>query len=108
MKPQMPDQDLRRHRRRPLTGRVRLLWDDGQGSSTFASGTCLDYSESGLRIEIPIPIPVGTTITVSADRINLIAVATVKHLVRQDLLYVVGVELSEAMHSKTMVAIRGA
>lgn len=104
----MPSKDIRRHPRRPLTGRVRLLWDDGNGNSKFVNGTCLDFSETGLRIEIPISIPVSTSVTLSADRINLIAAATVKHLVRRGPQFVVGVELSQAMHPKTMVAIRQA
>ena len=93
----VPGKDIRRRRRIPISGLVRLAWVDGQGNAKYAQGNCLDVSESGLRVEVPASIPVGTNLSLSAERIKLKGSATVKHLVRRGSKFVVGLELSQIL-----------
>ena len=87
------DKNIRRHRRIPYVGPVRISWDD-RGQPRFALAKCIDISEAGLCIESPEPVPQGASIQVGADRIKLAGSATVKHVVRNGSKYLLGVELT--------------
>lgn len=98
--------DVRRHRRIPFIGMVRLAWEDAQGQTKFANGQCLDVSESGMRIEVNTSIAPRTRIMLNAERMKLSGSATVKHVVRYGSKYLLGLELSETLREKTLAAIR--
>jgi hypothetical protein len=98
------DKNIRRHRRIPYVGPVRISWDD-RGQPRFALAKCLDISEAGLCIESPEPVPTGATIQVGADRIKLAGSAMVKHVVRNGSKYLLGVELTQFRLDKMVAAL---
>ena len=97
--------DIRRHRRVPYVGPVRISWEDAHGPR-YAQARCLDVSEGGLRIEVPGPIPVHSRISLRADRINLVGFATVKHVARHGSKYVIGLSLNQDLREQSMSLIR--
>jgi hypothetical protein len=97
--------DSRRHRRVPYIGPIRLVWEDN-GQSRFVQGKCIDVSESGLRVESAVPIPLRSRISLNAEKIKMSGSATVKHVERFGAKYILGLELSQALHDKALAAIR--
>src|SRR5262245_6635688 len=97
----MSERDIRRHHRIVHNGPVRLSWQD-RGEAKFARGKCLDVSEDGLRIETSESIPVRTAVSLSAERLHLSGSATVKHVIRRGVKYILGLELNQAMRSQTL------
>jgi hypothetical protein len=98
--------DLRRHRRIPYPGPIRISWED-QGQPRFAMAKCIDISESGLCIESPQPVRPGANIQVGAERIKLAGAATVKHVVRNGSKFLLGVQLTQVMRGQTLQQIEG-
>jgi hypothetical protein len=96
--------NIRRHRRIPYSGPVRISWEE-HGQARFATGKCLDISEDGMRIESPLAIPRGTSIHLAADRIKLAGAAIVKHTDRRGSKHLLGLELSSAVLTKTIVEL---
>ncbi len=98
----MSERNIRRHRRIPYTGPVRISWQGQESTPRYVRGRCLDVSESGMRVEAPEPIPVRTLVLLSAERIKLSGSATVRHVTRQGAKYVLGLELNVAMLQQTL------
>jgi hypothetical protein len=98
--------DVRRHRRIPYVGVVRLTWEDAQGQPRYAQGQCIDVSEGGLRIEVRTPVVAHTHLMLNAEKIKLSGSAKVKHVERYGSSYILGLELSESLREKTLAAIR--
>ncbi len=101
----MSKRDIRRHHRVAYRGRVAISWVDPQGLPKYASATCQDVSEAGIRIETPAPIPLYTNVSLRADQIKLVGSATVKHLERHGLKYILGLEMSQALRDQTLGVI---
>ncbi|MGD1091423.1 MAG: PilZ domain-containing protein [Bryobacteraceae bacterium] len=102
----MAGSDVRRHRRVPYMGPIRLSWEDERGQPKFVQSKCLDISESGLRVETSQPIPLRTCLMLRAERINLSGAATVRHSQRYGAKYILGIELSQVLHDKTLAMVR--
>ena len=102
--------DLRRHRRIPLLGPLRISWEDERGVPKYAQGRCLKVPENGFRIEVEVLelIPLRARVTLRADGINLHASGTVKYVVRRGPGYIQGLELSQALDSQALGVIRDA
>jgi hypothetical protein len=100
------EKNIRRHRRIPYTGPIRVSWDE-RGEPRFAMGKCVDISEDGLRIEVPKPVPRGASIHLAAERIKLAGAATVKHSARRGAMYLLGLELSRAVLQRTIAGLEG-
>jgi hypothetical protein len=98
--------DVRRHRRIPFIGMVRLAWEDAQGQTRHAQGQCIDVSEGGIRVEVHTAVPSHTHVMLNAERIQLSGGASVKHVARYGSKYLLGLELSQALREKTLAAIR--
>ena len=98
--------DVRRHRRVPWIGPVRLTWEDSRGENRFAHAKCIDVSEGGMRLEAPVPVQSGTRILLSAERIKLSGAAMVKHVTRYSGKYILGLELAQSANENTMEALR--
>jgi hypothetical protein len=94
--------NVRRHRRIPYAGPVRISWQDTAGQTRYIRGECIDVSEGGLRIETAETIPVQTLVVMAADRLKLTGSATVKHVDRRNTKYVLGLELSAAALERTL------
>jgi hypothetical protein len=101
------DQNIRRHRRIPYVGPIRISWEE-QGQARFALAKCIDISETGLRIESPEPVPTGASIHIGAERIKLAGAATVKHVVRNGSKYLLGVQLTQVtLGNKAIAELEG-
>lgn len=87
-------QSLRRHRRTVIPGAIRVGWQAKDGFQKFVRGKCLDVSASGIRVESIEPIPLWTYVTVGADKIGLVANASVRHCVRSGAKYLIGMEFN--------------
>ena len=98
--------EARRHHRIPYSGSIRISWVEPSGSPRFANGKFIEVSESGMRIEVPVNIPARTAIQLNAERIKLAGSATVKHVVRHGAKYLLGLELSQTLQEKTIIALR--
>jgi hypothetical protein len=100
------DKNLRRHRRIPYFGPIRISWEE-HGQPRFAMAKCVDLSDSGLRIECPVPVRSGVMIQLAAERIRLAGAATVKHVVRNGSKYLLGVQLTQLMLNQTIAELEG-
>lgn len=100
------DKNLRRHRRIPYFGPIRISWEE-RGQPRFAMARCVDISDSGLRIESPVPVPSGAVIQLGAERIKLAGAAAVKHVVRNGSKFLLGVQLTQLMLNKTIAELEG-
>lgn len=98
----MSERNIRRHRRIPYSGPVRISWQDGNGQPAYIQGKCLDVSEGGLRVESPQPVPARTLIAFNAERLKLSGSATVKHVQRRGPKYILGLELNAALLERTL------
>ena len=94
----------RRHARVSYTGAVRLSWEE-QGVPRYASGRCIDLSSNGLRVEATVGIPLRSRISLRIDELKLSAAALLKHVSRRGAKYVLGLELSQALHEKVLAAM---
>lgn len=92
--------DIRRHRRVPLPGVVRVSWQDSGGNPRFANGRCIDLSASGMRLEMPEPVPLRSYVSVSAPKLGIVSNASVRHCARSGGKCVVGLEFSSALNVK--------
>jgi hypothetical protein len=98
--------NLRRHRRIPYLGPIRISWEE-HGQPRFTLAKCVDISETGLRIESPHPVRAGTTIQLAAERIQLSGAATVKHTIRIGSKYLLGIQLTRAMIGDKITQLEG-
>ena len=98
----MPERNIRRHRRIPYRGPVRISWQASDGVARYVQGNFLDVSEGGLRVQSPQPIPARTLVLLNADRLKLSGSATVKHVERRDSKYILGLELNAAALEQTL------
>jgi PilZ domain len=103
----MFEKDIRRHRRIPHSSPVRISWQGSNGQPQYTRGKCLDVSEDGLRIESLESIPVRTPVSLNADQLKTSGSATVKHVARSGVKYVLGVELSQALRSQALALASG-
>jgi hypothetical protein len=91
----MAHRDLRRNPRTLYSGAVLASWSEPNGDPKFARARCIDLSGDGLRLELPVPITVRTVVSLRFDRIHLSGTASVRHVRRNGMKFVVGFELSQ-------------
>jgi hypothetical protein len=92
--------ELRRIRRIPFTGPLTISWMNDREGTASVRGACIDFCESGLRIESPEPVPRGTRVHFRFRQINLAGTATVKHVTRRAVKYVLGVEFTQPLRKR--------
>ena len=85
--------ERRRHPRHAINSAVRVHVEGASGSF-WASGRCVEISESGIRIEIPEAIPVRGRVNFVIDAPPLQGSGLVRHCARHGLKHVIGVEFS--------------
>ena len=76
---------------------VKLSWSGASGEPHFARGKILDYSGSGLRIEVSERIQIRSYITLNAAELNRAGWAgwgSVRYCTAKRSKYVIGLELS--------------
>ena len=85
----------RRHERLPSHAPVALRWREDSGEARFRPGTVLDYSESGLRIELLEPIPLSSYVVIGPQGQNKEACAgIVRYCLPNQTKYLIGFELT--------------
>jgi PilZ domain len=102
----MTARNHRRHHRLPYSGYVNLSWTDTRGQVKYARTKCLDISDSGLSLEAPEPIALRSSVSIRAERLNLSGSATVRYVIRLGAKFILGLELSAAVPSKTLAAVK--
>ena len=95
----------RRHDRVPYTGPIRLAWDEG-GEPRYVQAKCIDISAGGLRVEAPAAIPPQARISLSIQELKLSGSARLKNVTRRGAKYTLGLELSQTLQEKALLAIR--
>ena len=94
--------ELRRHRRRPYSGSIRVAWENPPGLCRYAQAKCLDISEGGLRVQSPVPIPIHTRVILRAEGMNLAGSASVRHMTRHGSKFILNLHLSEALPTEAL------
>lgn len=94
----------RRHRRIPYVAPVRISWEE-QGTPSFAIARCIDLSEDGMRIEVSKAVRPGTRLQIAAENIKFTGSASVKRSDRSGSKYMLGLQLTQAMHADKIADI---
>jgi hypothetical protein len=103
----MYDRDLRRYRRVPYGGLLRICSEDANGNAVYRRTKCVDVSEGGMRIESQAPFSVGTYLSVRADQPSLGGYARVKRVAQKgSSKYILGLELSQPLPSEALARVR--
>ncbi|MGO4881898.1 MAG: PilZ domain-containing protein [Bryobacteraceae bacterium] len=92
-----PKTHLRRHARLPFNFEMRVSWKDARGLVQKLRAKCLDISAEGARLETDTPIPARAAITLDSPLYGNLGAASVRHCVRQNLKYSIGVEFTSAL-----------
>ena len=90
----MVTKNLRRKERIPSRERVAIGWDDLIGQPRFMFANCQNISTDGLSVRIDQPIAVRTYVTIRSEKLKLAGTATVKHCIRRNSWYHVGLEFT--------------
>lgn len=85
---------LRSARRIPLTGRVRVGWEDEHGYPHMAYGRCFDISATGLGLEMEETVPVRGYVNFEVIPLGFKGSASVRFVRRKGLRNVVGLDFS--------------
>jgi hypothetical protein len=86
--------DLRRHMRSGAAAKVVLSWADSIGVAHVVRGTCLNISETGMRIEAPDPMKPREYVTFRVDELQFKGWASVRYCRRDGMRYRIGLEFS--------------
>jgi hypothetical protein len=89
--------ETRRHQRIPAGSLVKLRWLGAAGESHFARAKVLNWSESGVCIELAEPIQLRCYVTLDAPELHhadWAAGGAVRHCTNKGAKYLVGVELA--------------
>jgi hypothetical protein len=92
--------ELRRHVRSTQSARVQVVWKDRQGVDRLSSGTIVDVSESGVRIELSDPLEKHSYVTLHSASLGLQGSASVRTCTRKGVKYFVGLELTGGLKWK--------
>ena len=76
---------------------MRVTWKDARGQLRNLPARCLDLSAEGARLETGAPIPSRTSITLHSARFGSLGTASVRHCVRRELKYSIGVEFTASL-----------
>src|SRR5262245_30753731 len=72
---------------------VVVAWTDDTGSDRVTRGHCIEVSETGLRLKLSQPIPFLSFVILRLERAGLAVSGRVRHVRRQGLDAIVGLEL---------------
>lgn len=99
------NKEARRSPRTPYAGSVRVSWEDSHGPH-FAPGRCIDFSDTGVRIEVPVSIPMYTSVMLTTNQLGFSGSASVKHVSRFGAKYLVGLQMNGVLPAKVRDALR--
>jgi threonine dehydrogenase-like Zn-dependent dehydrogenase len=99
--------DIRRHSRVSYPQPVQVGWSDAEGRPRMSRGKCVDISDIGLSVEVSDRVPVGSYVTVRLQGVGPVGSASVRHLGRRGVKYVIGLEFTQGLRELTQ-ALQGA
>lgn len=89
-----PKVNARREARYPLTGTLRILWEDADGREVISKAQIVDVSISGLKLRVDAKIPVRTYISCNEPRLGIRGRGSVRYCQFAKGQFVVGVEFA--------------
>ena len=92
--------DKRKKPRRAINFPVEISWCDGRGHTHTGTARALDLSDTGIRIESSVRIERWTHVHVRAAQCGLKTNAIVRHSIRQETTYLLGLEFEAAIDSE--------
>src|SRR5437016_1885852 len=96
----MLKQETRRHERTPAGSLVKLRWQGSAGEAHFARARVLNWSESGVCVELTEPIQLPCYVTLDAPDLyhaDWAAGGAVRHCTSKGAKYDVGIELTSGV-----------
>jgi PilZ domain len=86
--------ELRRHRRYPLAGSVRILFQDAAGRDVVSKGQLVNVSVSGLQMMVDHQIPVRSYLFCNEPKLGISGRGSVRYCRYLKGKYAVGVDFS--------------
>ena len=86
--------EQRRHARQPLTGRIRILWEDGDGQSRVCAADLVNISVEGMKILVDVQMATRTYVTVNDRKYGLVGRGSVRYCRFEKGKFAVGLEFS--------------
>ena len=87
-------QEYRKYARQPMDGRLRISWQDANGSIHDVNGRIVDASESGFRIILHERLELRSFVYLRMERYKFKSTACVRYCVRSGLNCAAGLEFS--------------
>jgi len=84
--------DLRREARHPLSGMLRILWEDSDGREVISKAQIVDVSVSGLKLRVEGKIPVRTYISCNDTRLGIRGRGSVRYCHFAKNQFLIGIE----------------
>jgi hypothetical protein len=84
--------EQRRDTRQPLTGKLRLLWEDNEGKHQVCRAELENVSRSGIKIRVDVQMPPCTYVTVNDRDIGIMGRGSVRYCRFERGKYSVGLE----------------
>lgn len=76
------------------------MWKDRSGEDKFTTGSTVDVSESGLRLEVREPIDQRTYVTLQCAALGIHGSASVRTCIRRGTKFLLGLEFSGGLRWK--------
>lgn len=92
--------DIRKSARVPWTTKLTVNWTGRSGNQDWSAAESVDLSRDGMRFRLKTPLEVRSLITLRCLRPNLQGSASVRSCIRQNMMYVVGVEFTGGLQCK--------
>ena len=86
--------ERRRYARQPLTGRLRILWEDADGQSRVCTADLVSISIEGVKILVDIQMAPRTYVTVNDRKSGLMGRGSVRYCRFEKGRFAVGLEFS--------------
>ena len=86
--------ELRRHPRFPLTGTLRVLWEDSEGRQIVTRGQVTNVSVSGIQLLVDHAIPVRTHIFCNEPALRIAGQGSVRYSQYSKGKYRIGIDFS--------------
>jgi hypothetical protein len=71
--------ELRKHPRYPLSGTVRILWEDSEARQVVTRARLVDVSVSGVQLMVENPIPIRTLIYCNEPALSIAGRGSVRY-----------------------------
>lgn len=91
---QVRKSEQRRQARQPLTGKLRILWEDAEGKQQVRTVELEDISRSGIKIRVDVQMAPRTYVTVNDREIGIMGRGSVRYCRYERGKYSVGLEFT--------------